>query len=154
MALHMGEWEYCFEFLLNDNASATVLKNAYMKAGLPSNGVVVTSGLFTMINAFSYGLIAIVIIAISILLIIMSVLCLSYIIRATMAEENQSIGEMKAIGIQGCGYGDSQWMKWVFSFEGVVLLSLFVMLRCHRIIRKNLRSTVMELMRGEEKTSR
>lgn len=192
LALHMGEWEYCFEFLLKDNVSTTTLKNAYMDAGMPSNGVAVTAGLFLMINAFSYGLIAIVIIAISILLIAMSILCLSYIIRATMAEENHSIGEMKAIGIPGkeiekiyqvkytilaiiagvigyfisiplgdlfsetviryCGYGNSEWMNWIFPFVGVVLLSLFVMLRCHRIIRRNLKSTVMELMRGEEKT--
>ena len=190
LALHMGEWEYCFEFLLKENASITVLENAYREAGMPSNGVAVTAGLFHMINAFSYGLIAIVIIAISILLITMSVLCLSYIIRATMAEENHSIGEMKAIGIPGkeieklyqikysilaltaaaigylasipfgdffsktviryCGNGSSQWMKWVFPLVGVVLLCLFIMFRCHRIIRRNLKSTVMELMRGEE----
>ena len=191
LASHMGEWEYCFEFLLNENASDTVLKNAYMDAGMPTNGVSVSAGIFNMINAFSYGLVAMVIIAISILLIAMSVLCLSYIIRATMAEENHSIGEMKAIGVPGkeiekiyqakytilailaavigylisipfgdffsqtviwyCGYGSSQWMKWIFPFVGVVFLSLFVMLRCHCIIRKNLKSTVMELMRGEEK---
>ena len=191
LASHMGEWEYCFEFLLNENASETVLKNSYMDAGMPSNGVAVSAGIFNMINAFSYGLVAMVIIAISILLITMSVLCLSYIISATMAEENHSIGEMKAIGIPEkgiekiyqakytvlavaaavvgylisipfgdffsqtvimyCGYGSGHWMKWLFPFAGVVFLSLFVMLRCHFIIRKNLKSTVMELMRGEEK---
>ncbi len=191
LALNMGEWEYCFEFLLSENTSTTVLENEYMDAGMPSNGVAVTAGIFTMINAFSYGLIAIVIIAVSLLLIAMSLLCLSYIIRATMAEENHSIGEMKAIGIpekdiekiyqmkyiilaliaaiigylasipfgdffsktviKYCGYGSSQWMKWIFPFVGVILLSLFVMFRCHRIIRRNLKSTVMELMRGEEK---
>ncbi len=191
LALHMGEWEYCFEFLLSNNASTTTLENAYRNAGMPSNGVAVTAGIFNMINAISYGLVAIVIIAISILLISISVLCLSYIIRATMADENYSIGEMKAIGFSGkiisklyqvkyailtlvaavigylvsipfgdffsqtiiryCGYGSSQWMKWIFPFFGVVLLSLFIMLRCHWIIRRNLKSTVMELMRGEEK---
>ena len=101
LALHMGEWEYCFEFLLDDNTSPSVLEKAYMNAGMPSNGVAVTTGIFNMINAFSYGLIAIVIIAISFLLITMAILCLSYIIRATMADENRSIGEMKAIGIPG-----------------------------------------------------
>ena len=191
LALHMGEWEYCFEFLLNDNASTTTLENAYRDAGMPANGVAVTAGIFNMINAISYGLVAIVIIAISILLIAISILCLSYIIQATMADENHSIGEMKAIGFSGknirklyqvkytiltlvaavigylvsipfgdffsqtiiryCGYGSSQWMKWIFPFVGVVLLSLFIMLRCHWIIRRNLKSSVMELMRGEEK---
>ena len=191
LALHMGEWEYCFEFLLNETVSTTNLENTYINAGMPSNGVAVTAGIFTMINAFSYGLTAILIIAISILLITMAVLCLSYIIRATMAEENYSIGQMKAIGIpekeiekiyqtkyilltlvaavigylasipfgdfisksviRYCGNGSSQWMKWVFPFIGVVLLSLFIMFRCHRIIRRNLKSTVMVLLRGEEK---
>ncbi len=191
VALHMGEWEYCFEFLINDTTSTTVLENSYRNAGMPSNGVAVTAGLFHMINAFSYGLIAIVIIVISILLITMSVLCLSYIIRATMAEENYSIGEMKAIGIpeneiekmyqikyiilalaaavigylisipfgdffsetiiRYCGNGSSEWMKWSFPLVGVILLSLFVIFRCHRIIRWNLKSTVMELLRGDEK---
>ena len=191
LALHMGEWEYCFEFLLKENSSITALENAYRNAGMPTNGATVTTGTFTMINAFSYGLVVVVIIAISILLITISVLCLSYIIRATMAEENHSIGEMKAIGIPGreienlyqikytmlaivaaaigylisipfgdffsetviryCGQGNNQWMKWVFPFLGVILLSLFVMFRCHKIIRRNLKNTVMELMRGEEK---
>lgn len=194
LSLHMGEWEYCFEFLLKGDTSTTTLENAYMSAGMPSNGVAVTAGIFQMINAFSYGLVAMVIIAISILLIAMSVLCLSYIIQATMAEENYSIGEMKAIGIPGrkieriyqikyiiltlaaavmgyllaipfgdffsatviryCGEGNSPMMQWIFPFMGVILLSIFVMLRCHRMVKRNLRSTVMELMRGEERTKK
>lgn len=101
LALHMGEWEYCFEFLLNENGTTTALENSYKAAGMPANGVAVNDQLFNMINAFSYGLTAFVIIAISILLVILSILCLSYIIRATMADENHSIGEMKAIGIPG-----------------------------------------------------
>jgi putative ABC transport system permease protein len=191
ISLHMGEWEYCFEFLLKDSTSTTVLGRDYIDAGMPSNGVAVPGSLLTMLNALSYGLVAFIIIAISILLIIIAVLCLSYIIRATMAEENYTIGEMKAIGFSGkaivklyqmkylmlvliagvigylaaiplgdffsssvimyCGYGAAQWMKWVFPFIGVILISLIVMLGCRRIIRKNLKSTVMELMRGEEK---
>ncbi|MCL6459668.1 MAG: ABC transporter permease, partial [Gorillibacterium sp.] len=191
MSLHMGEWEYSFEFLLGDGASTAVLENDYREAGLPANGVAVTGGNLTMLNAFSYGLVAFIIIAISILFIMIAILCLSYIIRATLAEENYTIGEMKAIGFPGkaieqlyrmkyiilvmiagvigylaaipfgyffsssviryCGYGTVEWMKWVFPFIGVILLSLIVMLRCRRIIRKNLKSTVVELMRGEEK---
>ena len=50
-----------------------------------------------------------------------------------------------------CGHGTSEWMKWVFPFIGVVLLSLIVIHRCRRIIHRNLKSTVVELMRGEEK---
>ena len=188
---HMGEWEYCFEFLLKNGTSTAVLEKDYMDAGMPSNGVAVTGSLLTMLNNLSYGLVAFIIIAISILLIMIAVLCLSYIIRATMAEENYTVGEMKAIGfprkaivklyqtkymilvlaagvigypaaipfgdffsspvVMYCGYGTVEWMKWVFPFIGVILLSLIVMHGCRRIIRRNLKSTVVELMRGEEK---
>lgn len=188
---HTGEWEYLFEFLLEDGRSTAVLEKDYIGAGMPSNGVAITGSQLTILNNLSYGLVAFIIIAISILLIMIAVLCLSYIIRATMAEENYTIGEMKAIGFPGkaieklyqmkyiilvlvagvlgflaaipfgdffsssvimyCGYGTAQWMKWVFPFIGVILLSLIVMLECRRTIRKNLKSTVVELMRGEEK---
>jgi len=98
---YMGEWEYCFEFLLNDETSTAVLEKDYIDAGMPSNGVAVTGSLLNMLNNLSYGLVAVIIIAISILLIMISVLCLSYIIQATMADENYAIGEMKAIGFPG-----------------------------------------------------
>lgn len=190
LSLNIGEWEYLFEFLLEEGTSTSVLAKDYMDAGMPSNGVALPGSFLTILNALSYGLIAFIIIAISILLIMIAVLCLSYIIRATMAEENYTIGEMKAIGfprqaieklyqmkyiilvlvagvigylaaipfgnffsssiIMYCGYGTSQWMKWVFPFIGVIILSLIVMLGSRRIIRKNLKSTVVELMRGEE----
>lgn len=188
---HMGEWEECFEFLLGDSSSTTVLEKDYMEASMPSNGVAVTGKLLNMLNAFSYGLIALIIVAISVLLMVIAGLCLSYIIRATMAEESYAIGEMKAIGfpgkaierlyqikytilvliagligylgaipfgdffsasvIQYCGYGKERWMQYIFPLMGIILLSLIVIFRCRRIICKNLKSTVLELMRGEEK---
>ncbi len=190
ISIHLGEWEYCFEFLLEDSASTAALEKDYMDAGMPSNGVAVTGSLLTMMNTLSYGLVAFIIIAISILLIMISGLCLSYIIRASMAEENYTIGEMKAIGFSGrtigklylmkyiilvlvagvlgllaaipfgdfisssviryCGLGNKEWMKWVFPFLGVILLSLMVIYRCRSNIHKNLKNTVVELMRGEE----
>lgn len=189
--MHMGEWEYSFEFLLEDGTSTAILGKDYMEAGMPSNGVAITGKLLTMLNGLSYGLTGFIIIAISMLLIMIAILCLSYIIRATMAEEHYTIGEMKAIGFPGkaieklylmkyrilvigagvigylvaillgdffsssvilyCGYGTREWMEWVFPLIGVILLILIVMFKCRRIIRKNLKSTVMELMRSEEK---
>lgn len=99
LSKQMGEWEYCFEFLLDKDFSAAKLKTQYTKAGLPTNGVAVTAGIFRMLNVFSYGLVALVVLAISTILIAMSILSLSYIVRATMEEERQTIGEMKAVGI-------------------------------------------------------
>ena len=95
---HMGEWEYLFEFLLEEGSSTAVLEKDYIDANMPSNGVAITGSQLSIINNLSFGLIALIIIAISILLIMIAVLCLSYIIKATLAEENYTIGEMKAIG--------------------------------------------------------
>lgn len=110
---YMGENEYSFEFLLKDGSSTAALQKDYMDADMPSNGVAITGGLLTMINAFSYGLIACIIIAISILLILIALLCLSYIIRATMADENVTIGEMKAIGLTGKKIEKLYQMKYI-----------------------------------------
>ena len=113
ISLHIGEWEYLFEFLLEDGASTGVLEKDYMDAGLPSNGVALTGSALAMMNTFSYGLVAFIIIAISILLIMIAMLCLSYIIKATMAEENYTIGEMKAIGFPGKAIEKLYQMKYI-----------------------------------------
>ncbi len=46
-----------------------------------------------------------------------------------------------------CGKGLTNWMQWIFPIIGIVLLELLVVLRCKRMIKKNLKSTVVELMR-------
>ncbi|HYE68195.1 MAG TPA: hypothetical protein VEA58_06250, partial [Anaerovoracaceae bacterium] len=113
LSTQMGEWEYCFEFLLEDGTATADLEKDYIDAGMPSNGVAVTGVLLNMVNNLSHGLVAFIIIAISILLIMIAILCLSYIIRATMAEENYSIGEMKAIGFPGKAIAKLYQMKYI-----------------------------------------
>ena len=184
----MGEWEYSFQFLLKEGVDTGVLEQAYQSANLPANGVAITGSLLNLYNVFSYGLVAMIIVAISLLLIFMAMLCLSYIIRATMAEEQKSVGEMKAIGFPGksieilfqmkyltlmavagiigylgaipfgnffseavvryCGTGSSPGLIWGLPFLGMFFLSGMVAFGCHRVIKKNLNSTVMELLRG------
>lgn len=41
-------------------------------------------------------------------------------------------------------------MKWIFPLVGLILLSLIVLFKCRRILRKNLQGSVVALMRGEE----
>ena len=190
ISTHMGEWEECFEFLLAEDATTATLQKDYMDADMASNGVAIPGTILIVMNAISYGLIAFIILIVSILLIVIAILCLSYIIRATMVEENYTIGEMKAMGfsrknienlylikyiilmiiagiigyliaipfgsffsssvVRYCGNGTQGWLKWVAPFIGIVLLSLAIMRSCRVNLRKNLKSTVVELMRGEE----
>lgn len=95
---HMGEWEYSLEFLLQEGASPASLETAYRGANLPSNGVAITGSMLELFNMLSYGLVAMMITAISLILILMALLCLSFIIGAAMADEGSQIGEMKALG--------------------------------------------------------
>lgn len=188
---HMGEWEYLFEFILEEGTSTALLEKDYIDANMPSNGVAITGSQLSIMNNLSHGLVAFIIIIISILLIIIALLCLSYIIRATLADENNTIGEMKAIGFSNkaieklyqmkyillvviagvigylaaipfgdffsssvvmyCGNGRAVWMKWVFPLIGVILLSILVIFRCKKTIHKNLRSSVVDLLRGDDR---
>lgn len=188
LSQHMGEWEVSFEFLLKEGVDVGILEQAYRAAELPANGVAITGSLLNLFNVFSYGLVAMIIVAISLLLIFMALFCLSFIIRATMADEQVSIGEMKAIGFSGkaiatlyqlkyqilmgvagiigylgaipfgnffsvsvvryCGMGSSPGLKWGLPFIGLLLLSGMVAWGCHRVVKKNLRSTVVKLLRG------
>ncbi len=187
ISTYTGEWEYSIEYMLQDGADVTILQSDYLNAGLPSNGVAISIALLNLLNSVSYGLTAILLLVISFILIFIALLCLSYIIRATLAEEHRTIGTMKAMGfsveaieklylmkymtlsiISGivgyflaipfgnfcsasvllyCGKGLTNWMQWIFPIIGIVLLELLVVLRCKRMIKKNLKSTVVELMR-------
>jgi putative ABC transport system permease protein len=117
LSQNLGEWEYCFEFRLVDGTSTSTIEKDYMEAGMPSNGVAVTGSLLTLLNSLSYGLVAFIIIAISLLLIMLAFLCLFYIIRATMAEENSSIGGMKAIGLKGKAIVKLYLIKYIMLME-------------------------------------
>ena len=187
---HTGEWEYSLEYLLQPGTDSSVLEKDYIDADMPGNGVAVTGQLLNMLNTLSYGLMAYLLLAASLLLILIALLCLSYIIRATLVEEQRAIGAMKAIGLSVktieslylmkymvlagaagiggyiaavpfsdlcsrpvllyCGTGNTDWRQWVYPLLGILLLELLVIMRCGRMIRKNLKSTVVELLRGEE----
>lgn len=188
---HTGEWEYSIEFILTKGADTAVLEKEYLDANLPANGVMITGPLLALLNNVSYGLVALIIIAVSALMVVIGMLCLSYAIRASLADESATIGELKAIGfpnkelnrlyqlkylafvaiagvvgylggiplgiylsaevVRYCGEGTDLWMKWLFSLLGILLFAAIVLLGTRRIIKKNLRSTVVELLRGDER---
>jgi len=185
---NIGEWEYIFEFLLEEDFSTAILQEDYINSNLPSNGVAITNGMIVIMNSFSFGLVAIMIIALSTILILISLLCLSYIIKATLSDESTVIGEMKAIGmpvksikriylikyiaivflaviigffssirfsgfldspiILYCGKGSTEWMKTLFPIVGLIILSAIVILKTSRIIDKNLKNTVLDLLKA------
>ena len=96
---NLGETEYLIEFQLTDLSKLSEFRNDYQSSNLPNKGPTIDYPLFKTLNALTDGMIAVVIILVSILLMIIAILCLRFTIIATMEEDYREIGVMKAIGI-------------------------------------------------------
>jgi len=94
-----GESEYLITFQLKDLSSLQQFRNQYSQSNLPQKGPTIDIQLLKLMNSMSDGLIAAVIILISILLCVISLLCLRFVILLTLEEDYREIGVMKAIGI-------------------------------------------------------
>lgn len=96
---NIGESEYLIEFELYDIDRIGELENLYQNTALPQKGPAITYLLLKLMNSLTDGIVAAVIILIGILLIIIAALCLRFTLLATIEEDYQEIGVMKAIGI-------------------------------------------------------
>lgn len=96
---NVGEVEYLIEFQLKDSSKLTEFRNSYQSAGLPDKGPTIDYPLFKTLNALTDGIIALVIILVSLLLMVIAILCLRFTMIASMEEDYREIGVMKAIGL-------------------------------------------------------
>jgi len=95
-----GEKEYLISFRLNERGDIQKFSNEYTRANLPQKGPTIVYNLLKVMNGMTDGLIAAVIILISLLLNIVALLCLRFIILLTLEEDYKDIGVMKAIGVR------------------------------------------------------
>ena len=95
----IAETEYLVEFRLVDDTQSGTFTSAYQASGLPQTGPAVDQGLFKIMNSLSDGLVAGVIILMSLLLVVIAILSLRFTLMATIEEDTKEIGVMKAIGI-------------------------------------------------------
>lgn len=98
---HIGQLEYLIEFLLTDKNRVSEFETIYQASSLPQKDTAITYPLYRVLNAVTDGIVAAVIIAISLLLIAIAALCLRFTLIATIEEDYREIGVMKAIGISG-----------------------------------------------------
>ena len=96
---HLLDTEYLIEFRLSDASRTGDLAAAYTEAGLPDHGPSVDHRIFRVFNALTDGMVAAVIVVLSLLLMLIAVLCLRFTIIATLEEDYREIGVMKAIGM-------------------------------------------------------
>lgn len=95
----VGENEYLIEAYFNNTKEANDFKTAYQDAGLPLNGEAVTYSIIFMMSAITDIVTVFVMLLVSILLILVSFICVKYTIMAALEEEIGEIGTMKAIGL-------------------------------------------------------
>lgn len=94
-----GSEEYLIEFLLQKETDVNAFATGYLDAGLPSNGPAITKPLIRMMNALSDGLMILVILLVSVVLLLISMLCIRFTLLTQLTAVRKEIGMLKAIGI-------------------------------------------------------
>ena len=99
----LGSEEYLIEFRLKDGSDINAFATAYKDAGLPDNGPTITYPLIRMMNALSDGMMILVILLVSVVVLLISMLCIRYIILTQLEKDKTGIGMLKAVGISRQG---------------------------------------------------
>lgn len=95
-----GEEEYLIEFILNSGSDTNKFSTAYASAGLPSNGPAITKPLISMMNALSDGIMILIIFLVGIAVILISILCIRFILLLQTERDRTEICTLKALGIE------------------------------------------------------
>jgi len=95
----VGEKEYLIETYFTNSNEASNFQSAYENAELPQNGQAVTYAMIFLLSAITDITIVFVLLLVSILLIIVSFICVKFTIMAALEEDLSEIGTMKAIGL-------------------------------------------------------
>ncbi len=91
--------EYLVEFLLHEGTDTNAFAQAYAEAGLPANGPAITRPLVKMMNALSDGTMIFVLLLVSLVVVLISLLCIRFLCLTQMERERREVGMLKALGI-------------------------------------------------------
>lgn len=94
----VGENEYLIEAYFSNTNEASTFQTIYENTGLPQNGQAVTYSIIFLLSALTDITTVFVLLLVSVLLIIVSFICVRFTIMAALEEEILEIGTMKAIG--------------------------------------------------------
>ncbi len=133
----IDETEYLVEFLLVDDSQISTFASAYQASDLPKTGPAVDQGLFRILNTLSDGLVAGVVILMSLLLIVIAILSLRFTLLATIEEDTKEIGVMKAIGIARSDIKRIYLAKYVVMGAAAALLGYLTSLLLNQVLSAN-----------------
>ena len=135
---HIGQLEYLFEFRLHDYSQRSSFIQTYTEAEMPNQGPMVDYSLFKMLNALTDGLIAAVVIIVSVILIGIALLCVRFTLLATLEEDYRSIGVMKAIGISHSVISSLYMVKYIFISIVAAVIGYGLSLYIYSIFSRNI----------------
>ncbi|MTI68011.1 MAG: ABC transporter permease [Firmicutes bacterium] len=133
-----GDIEYQISFQLNDLDNLRQFSNQYTQSDLPKKGPTIDYSLLKLANSITDGLIAAVIILISLLLNVIALLCLRFIILLTIEEDYKEIGVMKAIGISPPNIKRIYLSKYFTMALSATLIGYLISLFINDIFSKNI----------------
>lgn len=113
-----GKLEYLIEFRLKDPSHIQDLQAAYLDQGLEANGPTITAPIIKLINALTEGIVLGLMALVAVLIILISLLCIHFSLRAQLEEDYRLIGVLKAIGLR------PKKIKHLYSYKYRVLASL------------------------------
>lgn len=130
----VGELEYLIQAYFTDKNDASAFRTAYENAGLPVNGQGVTYTMIFLLSAMTDIVTVFVLFLVSVLLIIVSFICVKFTIMAALEEEVREIGTMKAIGLLFSDIRDLYLNKYkVLALMGVTLGSIIAFISSNAV---------------------
>lgn len=95
----VGSEEYLIEFDLKEGADINAFSTAYSDAKLPENGPTITYSLVKLMNALSDGTMILVILVVSVVVLMISIVCIRYILLTSIEKDRREAGLLKAVGL-------------------------------------------------------
>lgn len=95
----VGENEYLIEAYFTNSKEATDFQTVYENAELPQNGQAITYTIIFILSALTDIITVFVLLLASLLITLVSFICVKFTIMAALEEEMGEIGTMKAIGL-------------------------------------------------------
>jgi len=135
---HVADREYLVEFLLHNMEDLEKFAHSYQASGLPARGPAVDVMLFKVLNALSDGLVAGMVIVLSLLLMVIAILCLRFTILATIEEDYREIGVMKAVGIPQRNIKGIYLSKYMVMAGFAALAGYALSLPCNGLLTSNI----------------
>ncbi|WP_422486576.1 FtsX-like permease family protein [Gudongella sp. DL1XJH-153] len=137
----VGENEYLIEAYFTDSKEASDFQTAYENAGLPQNGQAVTYAMIFLLSAITDITTVFVLLLVSILLIIVSFICVKFTIMAALEEEVSEIGTMKAIGLQFTDIRNIYLIKYRILAVIAVIMGYIIALLTSDVFTGHIRTT-------------